>query len=456
MTLGDTLSLALRNLRQAKLRSALTTLGVSIGIASLAGMVSLGVGLQDQIIGRLLQSGVFDAVTVTSTSMLGVPAAILSGRGGLRGRGGAAAGSQAPSAKLNDEALKEISTLDNVREVYPNLRVPVEFTLAGFSRLTTAAGVPMSSKGEGAFQTLSYGQFFANESEEACMVSLDLAKQIAEKDPGSLIGKSPTLSYAASHVNEKEPASQAGFQVQRVDRECRIVGIVERDPGGPLPLGGGPPVSVVIPLGIAKTIDADIVTNPQSLLRDPLQPKSYGSVTVKVKQAQFTQDVEDRIRRLGFAVFSVNDALRGAKNAFIVLDIILSLIGSIALAVSSLGIVNTMVMSILERTREIGIMKAIGASDRDIRRIFLIEASTIGLFGGLMGIVIGWTVGRVINFGANVYIRSQGGTPGTLFFLPLWLIASAIAFSIVVSLLAGSYPASRAARLDPIQALRHD
>src|SRR4029453_4538272 len=105
-----------------------------------------------------------------------------------------------------------------------------------------------------------------------------------------------------------------------------------------------------------------------------------------------TQEVQDRIRGLGYTVFSVNDALRGAKNAFIVLDIILSLIGSIALAVSSLGIVNTMVMSILERTREIGIMKAIGASDEDVRRIFLIEASVIGILGGVMGIALGWTV----------------------------------------------------------------
>jgi putative ABC transport system permease protein len=73
-----------------------------------------------------------------------------------------------------------------------------------------------------------------------------------------------------------------------------------------------------------------------------------------------------------------------------------------------------------------------------------------------VGIVIGWTVGQIINFGVNIYIRTQGGTPGTFFFLPLWLIGSAIAFSIFVSLIAGSYPASRAAQLDPIQALRHD
>jgi putative ABC transport system permease protein len=117
---------------------------------------------------------------------------------------------------------------------------------------------------------------------------------------------------------------------------------------------------------------------------------------------------------------------------------------------------NTMVMSILERTREIGIMKAIGGSDGDIRRIFLIEAAAIGLMGGIAGVMLGWLVGRVINFGANQYIVSQGGTAGNLFSLPLWLIGAAIGFAIFVSLAAGSYPAGRAARLDPIQALRHD
>ncbi len=101
---------------------------------------------------------------------------------------------------------------------------------------------------------------------------------------------------------------------------------------------------------------------------------------------------------------------------------------------------------ILERTREIGIMKAIGGSDGDIGRIFLVEASVIGLLGGLLGILLGWAAGRVINFGANIYIERQGGLAGNLFTIPWWLIAGGIVFSIVVSLAAGLYPASRAAR----------
>jgi putative ABC transport system permease protein len=455
MTLGDTLGLSLRNLSQAKLRTSLTTLGVSIGIASLAGMMSLGVGLQDQVLGRFMQAGVFDSITVIPTSELGAAAAAFAGaRGGLRPppRGGGAPASPPPSRKLDDDALKEIAAMENVREVYPNVRIPVQMTLGDFSRLTALEGIPMSAKNEGAFQTLSYGSFFANDTDHACMLNLNFARQITDQDPRSLVGKSATLAYASSQTNGGVSDSPIGFQVHRVDVECRIVGIVERNPAG----FGGPPAAAMIPLGMASTIGADVVGDMQALLRDPSQKKTYPTATVKVKQAKSTQEVEDKIKGMGFTAISVADALRGAKNAFILLDIVLSLIGSIALAVSSLGIVNTMVMSILERTREIGIMKAIGASDGDIRRIFLIEASIIGLLGGVFGIVLGWTVGHVINFGANLYIRSQGGTAGTLFSLPLWLVSGAIGFSIVVSLIAGSYPASRAARLDPIRALRHD
>ena len=125
------------------------------------------------------------------------------------------------------------------------------------------------------------------------------------------------------------------------------------------------------------------------MLRAAAGPKAYQTLTVRAGAAAFTQDVEDRIKALGFSAFSVNDALQGAKRGFLILDIILSLIGSIALIVSSLGIVNTMVMSILERTREIGVMKAIGGSDGDVRRIFLIEASAIGILGGIAGVAIG-------------------------------------------------------------------
>jgi putative ABC transport system permease protein len=453
MTFRDTASLAFRNLGQAKLRTSLTTLGVSIGIASLAGMMSLGVGLQDQTVGRFTRSGVFDGITVIPSQPL---PPILGGRGrGRRPFGQARAQEgQAGRMALDDDAIRQLASLEHVREVYPGIRVPVEVKFEDRSEFAAATGVPLSLRGEGAFQSIPYGAFFSNDTDNACMLSLALAKRIDEANPGRLIGRELTLTHAiAASPDSANAEVVVGTSVQRVEEQYRIVGIVERETG---PAGGSVVSPLMIPLAKARAMSANGVIGPQGLLRERPQRPSYASVTVKVVSPQHTQDVEDRIKQMGFSAFSLNDALAGAKRAFIILDIILSLVGSIALAVSSLGIVNTMVMSILERTREIGIMKAIGGSDADIRTIFLIEASAIGLIGGVTGVILGWIVGRLVNFGANIYIQNQGGTPGDLFSLPLWLVGGAIGFSVALSLIAGLYPASRAARLDPIRALRHD
>ena len=449
MTFRDTLDLALRNLGQAKLRTSLTTLGVAIGIASLAGMVSLGVGLQDQFVGRLTRSGLFDSITVLSGSDLPGGLARLGGAGRQgfgRGRGGGRATAPGGAARndLTDDTIRDLAALPHVRDVFPNVRVPLQMRYNGEQESFAASGVPMSAKGEGAFRSISYGTFFPNDTDLTCMLSLDLAKRMNDADPGSLVGQTVTLVHASpAAVSAIMGGGGPAFPPKPEETPCRIVGIVERETG---PGGIGVQVTpVMLPLARAKTMGAMA-----------LRGNAYLSLTVKVGGAQYAQDVEDAIRKKGLNAFSINDALQGAKRAFILLDIVLSLIGSIALAVSSLGIVNTMVMSILERTREIGIMKAIGGSDGDIRRIFLIEASAIGLFGGIAGVALGWLVGRIVNLGANVYIQQQGGPPGNLFSLPWWLIGGAIGFSIAVSLVAGSYPASRAAKLNPIEALRHD
>jgi putative ABC transport system permease protein len=113
-------------------------------------------------------------------------------------------------------------------------------------------------------------------------------------------------------------------------------------------------------------------------------------------------------------------------------------------------------MAILERRREIGIMKALGASDADVRDLFFAEAGAMGLVGGAVGVALGWSIGRIINFGTNIYLARQHFPPAQIWSVPLWLFLSAIAFSVLVSLLSGLYPATRAARLDPVQALRYE
>ena len=113
-------------------------------------------------------------------------------------------------------------------------------------------------------------------------------------------------------------------------------------------------------------------------------------------------------------------------------------------------------MAILERRREIGIMKALGASDGDVKLLFFAEAGAMGLLGGAVGVALGWTIGRIINFGMNIYLKQQHFPPEQIWFVPWWLVLGSIAFALVVSLLSGLYPASRAAKLDPVQALRYE
>ena len=231
MTFRDTLSLAIRNLRQSRLRTVLTTLGVAIGIASLAGMVSLGVGLQDQMVGRLTQSGVFDNITVSSgrVTFPGLGGSIGSGRAGRGGREVAAPST--PALPLDDVAIARFAALPNVRDAYPLLRIPMSYRYAGRNSAALAAGVPESSRGEGAFESMPHGTFFPDASSTSVMLSLGMAQQLNPDNPGALIGQTIDLSYADREPNAGgTPEFSGGVQVTRVSRAFTIVGIVERDP----------------------------------------------------------------------------------------------------------------------------------------------------------------------------------------------------------------------------------
>ena len=150
------------------------------------------------------------------------------------------------------------------------------------------------------------------------------------------------------------------------------------------------------------------------------------------------------------------DATRNLRLFFTIFDLLLAIFGSLALTVATIGIINTLVMAILERRREIGILKALGAADRDVKQLFFVEAGVMGLLGGVFGVGIGWLIGKAVTWGTNVYLQRQNLPPAHVFSVPWWLVLSAIAFAIVVSLAAGLYPATRAARLNPVEALRYE
>jgi putative ABC transport system permease protein len=163
-----------------------------------------------------------------------------------------------------------------------------------------------------------------------------------------------------------------------------------------------------------------------------------------------------KIEALGYNTFSFIEQFEEMKKVFLVFDLVLAIMGFIALVVASLGILNTMVMSIVERYREIGILKSLGADNGDIRLLYLVESGAIGFIGAIFGLVFGWVITRVGSFIAGYYMQKQGVQFIEMFDLPWWLILFALIFGTAISLLAGLYPANRAAKIDPVRALRNE
>ena len=182
--------------------------------------------------------------------------------------------------------------------------------------------------------------------------------------------------------------------------------------------------------------------------------KEYPNVSVSFDPRVPYDAVRDSIEALGYRVFSFAEQFENLQRFFLYFDVGLAVIGMIALLTAAMGIINTMVMSVTERRKEIGILKSLGADDSDIRRLFLVESGTIGAIGTLTGILLGWVATRVLSFVALSYLKGQGLPEMEFFALPVWLFLIALVIGIGVSLLAGTYPAGRAARLDPVEALR--
>ena len=530
MKTRDLTELALRNLREAILRNSLTTLGVAVGVASLVAMLSLGVGLQTLANRRLLRSGLFDSVLVSS------------GRGDNRGPGRNQRPRDSASAKiaapLDDEALQAFSKLANVSEVYPQIRFSTDFHYDGNKFTTNALGIPESARKGEAFDGMT-GKFFSSPTAEEAILQLELAQQIAATpaktvatksatvqtarpnaegksapnaaanspvsmdntatkasptntagaaapaagtaeiassspspdmpvpNPSDLVGKTIVIRYAerasfASAAERDDALLESamtgqlagGLSMVPKEKTLRIVGIVDTDPSAGMGgFGGG---RLFLPLKLAESLHVAQPSDMQALLSDTETKPAYTAVTVRVKNPKDVAAIEDAIKKMGYSAFSLLDATKGLRLVFTVFDLFLGLFGSLALTVASLGIINTLVMAILERRREIGVLKALGATDGDVKSLFFAEAAAMGFFGGLFGVALGWFIGQALTWGTGIYLRQQDLPSVKISYVPWWLALGAILFATIVSLLAGLYPAGRAARLNPVDALRYE
>jgi putative ABC transport system permease protein len=175
-----------------------------------------------------------------------------------------------------------------------------------------------------------------------------------------------------------------------------------------------------------------------------------------VDNAKNAAGVAREIRKLGVGAADAESSIKQQLTVFNILGLVLGGIGGIALAVAAIGVVNTMVMAILERTREIGVMRAVGAKRSTVRMLFTLEASLLGFLGGVVGVAAGYGLTRIANVVVNKQLASQNVQAHNIIGLPLWLILAVVGITTVIGMLAGLYPAARAARLDPVDALRYE
>ncbi len=398
MKYQDLTDLALRNLREAILRNALTTLGVAVGVASLVAMLSLGVGLQQLASKRLSQSGLFDTILVTTKNTF---------RG--MGRPQREAESSKPPRPLDEDARHELEKLPNVIEVYPQVRFYTEVRFNDKPYATVVAGMPDSSRSSGAFDGMQ-GNFFSSATADEAILQIEFAKELCSNS-GSLIGQFLTLRYAerqaipapGGDTSANAADAGGGFSVVPKELRLKIVGVVETEPAAGY--GGIGNARLLMPLDTASTLRAAQVNDLRDIVRGNSSTKvTYPSLSVRAKSPSQVEALEATIKDLGFNAFSLLDASKSLRTFFSVFDLLLGIFGSLALAVATLGIVNTLVMAILERRREIGVLKALGAADSDVQRLFFVEAGVMGFFGGILGVAFGWLLGPLDSPSDSTYV----------------------------------------------------
>jgi len=452
MILREFVSIAAGNLWRLRLRTALTVAGVIIGIGALTTFLSYAAGIQESVAAQ------FRSLSLLSTLHV-MPA-------------GGEADSVATAVLLDDAMLARIAQLEGVAFVYPQDTFDARLVWRDQTSSVTAQVLPASYVQNRQLGTMLAGRFFAADSVAEVVLSREMVGRL-QSQPDSIVGDTIRLELANRLQLGKEVvlsglraldlpegvALQAGHFVEMfasrmgpTELELVVCGVAQIEWGFGFRLN-----HVLLPPGPASGVDRLSFSDPFELLSKIQAPAGgHALAVVTLERRADAEAVADSIEALGLRTFSFAGRLAEMRKMFLIFDLIVGLIGTIALAVAALGIVNTMVMSITERTREIGILKSLGAEDQQIRSLFLMEAGLIGLAGSLLGLGLGWGVSRVLSFIAKRIMIGQGVPAMEFFRLPIYLVLGALVFGVGVALIAGLYPAARAARTDPVQALRHD
>ncbi|UCD49963.1 MAG: ABC transporter permease [Phycisphaerales bacterium] len=459
MRASDYLEHAWSNLWKKKLRTFLTTSGVVIGIGALVCMFAFGQGIQQNIRDQFEAMDLLNYINV-SPRHGGAPTPA-DGDPDAQPRHTAPPPVSDPNQEvtvLDDAFIDEVLQIDGVEAAFPEMRFPAQVRLGDKEQFTLVQVVSSKGCGSGLIQLRAGAPYTSDEPNEV-ILSDTLLRRLGNTKSETAVGteveiRTITLDFSVASLM-RMAFSRGDQRLPISDRRYsfKVVGVVERMGfGGALPIRS----DVFIPPGAADRMRKLVLTGVSDLFQPAEKLAGYSTVTIRVASPAQVATVKAKLEERGLRTFALMDQLAEMRMGFVIMDMFLLAVGMIGITVASLGIVNTMVMSILERYREIGIMKAVGATDGDVQKIFLFESGMIGLLGGVFGLLLAKVVSFVINEVVNGFASGEGVPFIQYFSFPWWLCAGAVAFSILVSLIAGIYPTRRAARVDPVVALRHD
>ena len=395
MKIRDLAILSVRSFRTNTSRTVLTVLGLGIGIAAVFFLVSLGYGLQNVILGKITTTDSVLTLDVTSPSKLVV---------------------------LDKNEVGAINNMPTVAETSPTVSLTGQLAHGssisdGLVNLVDKPYFRLSGV------KIAGGREFANSQDPEVVVSSATAKIFGYTKASDIIGQTVKLNLFVPSADGDSSA------VTSLPSDYTVVGIVTDD-------------------------DTNFIYAPINTVTG-IELPPYSDLRVKVKTEQDLSGVRDNIVHQGFMVSSLSDTITQTKKIFSIIQIVLGVFGLIALIVSAIGMFNTMTIALLERTQEIGIMRSIGVTNRDVAGLFLLESVIMGFLGGCSGLAIGYICGKVFNFSINVMAKNFGGQALDLFYSPSWFILFVISFSVLTGFLTGLYPARRAAKLNPLDALKY-
>ena len=448
----DLIRMGLGNLFRRKTRTILTILGVVIGTAAIVTMLSLGFGMTASFEDQITSMGSVTVIEVYQP----YEDVYYSGR---------SSGRSTSSVTLDDKTIAKFQQLEGVEAATPELDSYVRLVSGKYVADLSLRGIYP--------ETMPY---FVSKVKEGRLLEKDEGANIVmggqtiynfydpkSRDPWRYMGDPQaepkvnvfkdkiSLTFDFSYGQRRAPGENTSQRAPTLYK-IKVVGLLQE---------GQNESDYVAYMDVnqlkkliqdnAKNQGGNDSASKQSLA----QQLKYQRAKVKVKDIKYVESVQNAIKEMGFQTFSLNDIMESLNEQSKTIQLILGGIGAISLLVAAIGITNTMIMSIYERTREIGVMKVIGASLRDIKRLFLFEAGMIGLLGGLLGIGLSY----LLSFGLNTisqqagYVMGMGGA-GKISIIPLWLVFAVIGFSFLIGLVSGYYPAKRAMKLSALEAIK--